>query len=272
MPLTAALKCPRGSGRSAPRFHCIAFSGAKCHQDVTSAFEALRAIVSFVNFSPPKWIAALYLILAVIGGGLPASAQRGGTNHLLFSEDFKRGLAGRWEQLRFGKQTDYSICREDTTKCLKAVADKTCSALMTKVDIKPPESLIARWRWKIDRIPSNSTDHVASSFDHAARVIIAFDTFIGPPRTLNYVWANREKAGTAFSHPLTGRAQMLALESGEQRAGEWISEERDVTADWHQLFGDKAMPRIVAIGVITDSENTGTRVTGYYANIQLLAK
>ena len=65
---------------------------------------------------------------------------------------------------------------------------------------------------------------------------------------------------------------MIALESGVQKAGQWIAEERDVTADWHQLFGDRPMPKIVAIGVITDSENTGAQVTGYYQKLELLAQ
>ena len=143
---------------------------------------------------------------------------------------------------------------------------------MTKVEFKPPTRLIARWRWKIDRIPSNSTDRVACSFDHATRILIAFDTFIGPPRTVNYIWANQEKIGATLPHPLSGRAQMIALQSGNKKAGEWIDEERDVTSDWHQLFGGKPMPNIVAIGVITDSENTGTQVTGWYQNIELWAE
>ena len=195
-----------------------------------------------------------------------------GTNTLLFSDHFERAIAGRWEQYKFGKPTDYSICREANTNCLKAVADKTCSALMTKVELEPPARLIARWRWKIDQIPPNSTDDVLRSFDHTARVIIVFDTLLGPPRTVNYVWANQVKIGAVFPHPRSGRAQMIALESGDTKAGQWIAEERDVTADWHQLFGDKAMPKIVAIGVITDSESTGTKVTGYYQNIELLSK
>jgi hypothetical protein len=204
--------------------------------------------------------------------GVCFGAEAAGTNALLFSERFERSLAGRWEQLKFGRPTDYSIVREGSSNCLKAVADQTCSALMTKVELKPPARLVVRWQWKIDHVPTNSTDNIASSFDHTARIIIAFDTFFGPPRTLNYVWANRENIGAEFPHPLSGRAQMIALQSGNQKAGAWIAEKRDVTADWHLLFGDKPMPAIVAVGVITDSENTGTQVTGCYQNIELLAE
>ncbi len=229
-------------------------------------------MVGFMINSARELAAVLCVFGLTMGSQRPAMAVDKGTNTLLFSDHFDCPIAGRWEQLKFGPPTDYFICHEADTNCLKAVADKTCSALMTRVDLEPSTRLIARWRWKIDRIPPNSTDHVLRSFDHTARVIIAFDTFIGPPRTVNYVWANQVKIGDVFPHPRSGRAQMIALESGDSKAGEWVAEERDVTADWHQLFGDKPMPKIVAIGVITDSEATGTKVTGCYQNIELLSK
>ncbi len=207
-----------------------------------------------------------------MGWQLPVTAGVNGTNTLLFSDHFESAIAGRWEQLKFGRPTEYFICREADINCLKAVADNTCSALMTKVQLEPQPRLIARWKWKIDQIPPHSKDRVARGFDHTARLIIAFDTLIGPPRTVNYVWANEVNIGETFPHPRSSRAQMIALESGDKKAGQWITEERDVTADWHQLFGDRTMPKIVAVGVITDSESTGTKVTGYYQNIELFSK
>ena len=217
-----------------------------------------------------KFIVVILLLVDLALSLVNVRAAIDSSNRLVFAERFDRRLAGRWEQLKFGALTDYSIVREGTNHCLKAVADKTCSALMTKVYVKPGSRLIARWQWKIDHVPSNSNDRIADRFDHSARIIIAFDTFLGPPRTVNYIWANLDKVGATLPHPLSGRAQMIALESGNQKAGEWISEERDVTADWHELFGDKPMPAIVAVGVITDSENTGSNVTGYYRDIELL--
>ncbi len=194
------------------------------------------------------------------------------TNKILFAENFQNSLEGRWRQLKFGASTDYVIVGTATNTFLQATANKSCSALMTEVKIEPKNRIIARWCWKIDHVPTNSTDHIARSFDHTARVIIAFDTLIGPPRTVNYLWANQEKIGAILPHPLSSRAQMLVLESGNERAGQWIAEERDVTADWHRMFGDKEMPAIVAVGVITDSENTGSQVKGCYRNLELCSE
>jgi Protein of unknown function (DUF3047) len=66
-----------------------------------------------------------------------------------------------------------------------------------------------------------------------------------------------------------GRAQMLVLEPGNGRAGEWITEQRDVTADWRRLFPGKSMPKIVGVGVLTDTDSTHTQVAANYADIEL---
>ena len=219
----------------------------------------------FISTRKLFFLAAIWLVFMT-------TAHATETNTLLFADHFERGLEGRWQQVKFGPPTDYTVLREGTNTCLQAVADKTCSALMTRLNLPPPPRLRVRWRWKIDHVPARSTDRITRSFDHTARVIIAFDTLLGPPRTVNYIWANQESIGTTLPHPLSGWAQMIVLQTGNQRAGEWITEEREVTADWRQLFGDRAMPKIVGIGVITDSENTGTHVTGWYQNLELLAE
>ena len=106
----------------------------------------------------------------------------------------------------------------------------------------------------------------------AARVFLAFDTFIGPPRTLNYFWGDAEKTGTVLAHPKSARAQIFVVESGNARAGEWISEERDVTADWQKVFPDRPMPEIVGLGLMTDSDSLGQKLSGDYAAIELIGE
>jgi hypothetical protein len=190
---------------------------------------------------------------------------------VLFASHFERGLAGRWQPVKFLglTPTDYYVAGDGTNCCLCAAATNSNSALMAKLNLKPPPQLYVRWRWKIDHTPPHASDRVLRDYDHSARLIIAFDTFIGPPRSIDYLWADQEKIGTVLPHPLLNRAQMLMVESGNDRAGEWISEERDVTADWRRLFPGKAMPKIVGIGVLTDTDSTRTQATAHYADIEL---
>jgi hypothetical protein len=128
------------------------------------------------------------------------------------------------------------------------------------------------WRWKISGCPAKGSDDKSATFDHPARVFIAFDSFIGPPYSINYVWANVAPTNSTFDHPDLSRARFIAVESGDARAGRWLAENRDLQKDWQRLFKDKKMPKIVAIGVFTDSDGTGKPVTAWYDDIALQGK
>ena len=191
----------------------------------------------------------------------------------MFAEDFSRGITNGWQNVAlFKTPTDYQVRREGTNSFLHGVADKSCSALSIKLELAPPKKLTLRWRWRIDGVNTNGSERGLKKFDHAARVFVAFDTFIGPPRTLNYLWADVEPAGAALSHPKSDRAQLIMVESGNAKAGQWISEEREVTADWAKAFPGKSMPKIVGLGVMTDSDSLGQKLTGDYGQIELMGE
>jgi hypothetical protein len=210
------------------------------------------------------WTMTILLWAMALPGGAMAE-------QVLFAEDFSHGLTNGWQNVAFFKNpTDYQVHHEGTNCFLLAVADKSCSALSRKLDLAPPSHLVLRWRWRVEAVATNGSERELSRFDHAARVFVAFDTFVGPPRTLNYLWANVEPVGTLLEHPKSGRAQLFMVESGGSRAGRWLTEERDVTADWRRAFPGKAMPKVVGLGVMTDSDSLGGRLTGDYADIQLL--
>lgn len=186
---------------------------------------------------------------------------------VLFNEDFEKPLGDRWKQVKFGELTDYRIVTESSNACLRASANVTASAFATKLDIKPASTMTIHWRWKISSCPANGSEDKLATFDHTARIFVAFDTFIGPPRTINYVWANNAKTNSTFDHPSSARSKFIVLASGSEKAGQWLLEQRDLKKDWQRLFKNESMPKIVGLGVFTDSDGTRTAVTGWYDDI-----
>jgi len=210
------------------------------------------------------FLAALFLIPAFT----VAAAEK-----ILFAANFSHGNSKDWENVAYFKMpTDYAVVRDGTNCFVRGVAAKTCSALSRKLDLAPTEKLKLRWRWRVEGVNTNGSERDLKKFDHAARVFVAFDTFIGPPRTLNYFWGDIEPAGTVLEHPKSGRAQMFILESGNAKAGQWVSEERDLVADWKKVFPGKPMPKIVGLGLMTDSDSLGMKLTGDYADIELIGE
>jgi hypothetical protein len=194
---------------------------------------------------------------------------------VLFSEDFTQGLSKKWEPVKFEGRTDYTAPADDrdkSNKVLQARAASSASGLGTKINIPLKPNTTLSWRWKIDKTPKGGSDDEKKTFDHTARLFVAFKTSIGPPRTINYVWANKTAVGKTFHHPSSGRARFIVLQNADAKANQWITEKRDVYADWKQLFGHDDPPNIVSIGLMTDSDGTGTTVNGWYDDIQISAQ
>jgi hypothetical protein len=196
------------------------------------------------------------------------------TNHAaaLFSEDFQQGLSKKWEPVKFEGITQYTTPADDkdkNNKVLQARAASSASGVGTKVSIPLKPNTTFTWRWKIDKTPKGGSEDAKKTFDHTARLFVAFKSGIGPPRTINYVWANKTAVGKTFNHPSSGRARFIVLQNGDGKANQWITEKRDLYADWKQLFGNDDPPAIASIGLMTDSDGTETTVTGWYDDLQI---
>ena len=59
---------------------------------------------------------------------------------------------------------------------------------------------------------------------------------------------------------------MVAVESGSSLAGRWLQEERDILADYKQLFGEDP-PKAGAVAMMTDTDNTGASAVAWYGDI-----
>jgi hypothetical protein len=178
------------------------------------------------------------------------------------------GLGG-WEAKSFKGTTEYSLVRDDGQTVVKAVSKGTASGLFKKVKLDPESFRYLRWSWKIAGTVKNGDETTKAGDDYAARVYVVFPgRFLWQTKAINYIWANRLARGEAIPNAFASHAMMLAVESGTERAGQWLTEERDILADYRRLFGGE--PReIGAIAIMTDTDNTGGEATAWYGDITL---
>lgn len=195
-----------------------------------------------------------------------AAGERAG-----FQENFEQGLRPYWKPVEFEGETKYTIEKEGTNSVLRGTAQSAATGLAVKFEGLEPKGATLSWRWKIDKIPPGGSDDKKKTFDHTARLFVAFKTRFGPPRTINYVWGNVVPAGKTFHHPSSGRARFIVVNSGNSGAGEWHSFERKIGEDWKTLFGNDDPPEIVGLGFMTDSDGTESTVTGWYDDFVLRA-
>ena len=193
---------------------------------------------------------------------LPVLATAGTTALLI--DDFENGLRPEWKEKEFHGRTVYRVVAAETGHYLQARSTAAASGLIFEIEYEPADYPVLSWRWKIDGVIAGGDETKKSGDDYAARVYVVFPHWFFPKtKTINYIWANKLPKGESIPNPFTGNAIMVAVESGDEDSGRWVSEKRNVYEDYRRLFGEEP-PAVGAIAVMTDTDNTGeTAVAGY---------
>ncbi|MFL1456026.1 DUF3047 domain-containing protein [Marinobacter sp. GN3S48] len=197
-----------------------------------------------------------------------------------------------WEPLEFPKidrHTTYRLIEEDGTQVIEAQTSNSASGLIARLDVDPGDSLVLRWRWKVSNTFEKGDARKKSGDDYPARIYVAFEfepdkagwferakrktveAVFGeelPGNAINYIWANQLAEGKTVANPYSEETMMIAVASGEDKAGEWVTVERDIVADYRAAFGDEP-PRLRGVAIMSDSDNTGESATAWYGDLEL---
>lgn len=189
---------------------------------------------------------------------------------------------------RFKKPTQYRLVADDGRIALQATADASASGLHydTLADLREHPWL--EWTWKVAGLNEKADNTLAHVEDSPARVIVVFEggrerlppdeqmnfdlakAMSGndlPYATLMYIWENRLPEGAIIAHHLTTRIKMIVAGSGRQDLGRWHAERVNVLEDYRRAFGEEP-PRVRAIGIMSDADNTGERTTAWFGDIR----
>ena len=123
-----------------------------------------------------------------------------------------------------------------------------------------------RWRWRVHDLPEGSDETDGDKNDSAAAVrLIIGKSSLNPlaGKSLKYIWSETLPKGTVIS---SSRQHMIVLRSGTDDLGKWVWEEVNAYQDYRRLFGGDPRP-VDYVGLLTDSDNTGTVVAADYDDI-----
>lgn len=211
----------------------------------------------------------------------------------MFSGNQSGGLPAGWEPmiiLRTKKQTQYHLVNVENKVVLHARAENASSGLMQHVSIDPEPQPWLKWDWKVADLIKKADNTQRAKEDSPVRIILGFDgdkealpfadqilfetakVLTGhdfPYATLMYIWENTAPVGTIIRSPHSGRIKMLVAANGSEGIGEWQTFTRNIVEDFEQAFGEKP-GRLIGVGVLTDTDNTGETVEAWYGDIRLL--
>lgn len=172
---------------------------------------------------------------------------------------------------------------------LRAVAERSASGLKHSLDVSPAELPLIAWRWRVMELIAGADNQDRYSEDSPARLMLFFDgnrealplreqmlmetarLLTGqelPYATLMYVWENRFDPETVLRNTFTDQVKMIVVGTGRDRIGTWRSFQRDYVQDYRRAFG-AAPGRLIGIGIMSDTDNTGESVEAFYGDITL---
>lgn len=194
--------------------------------------------------------------------------------------------------LRSGKRpTEYRLVPTPAGTVLEAFADGAASGFYRRVRVDPRRQPLLEWSWRIENMVPGADLRVGSREDSAARLVVSFHgdpakldfedrtklrlakVFAGEPlpfAMLIYVWSNQIPVETALPSPQIDRIRMVVVEQGAEHVGQWRQYRRNVVEDYRRAFGEEPGD-IVAVGMLTDSDNTRNSARSYYGDITLRA-
>ncbi len=182
-------------------------------------------------------------------------------------DDYSNGLSSKWTEKRFVGRTIYTIINDSGRTCIKANSNDSASGLVYKINYDPAEYPYISWSWKTDNVVKGGNGYIKSGDDYPARVYVIFPSvFFWNTTVINYIWANKIPRGKAVTSTYTSNDIMVAVESGNENTGKWISEKRNVFEDYKRYFG-KEPGKVGAIAIMTDSDNTGGSSSACYGPI-----
>ena len=200
-----------------------------------------------------------------------------------------------WRVIQLDSKTRPTIYRQTTVAGVAAVearADHSMALLARPLAVDLGATPILCWRWFVDAPVARGDMTKKNGDDYAARLYVAFDMpdralsagarlklsiarrlFGGnvPDAALNYVWDNRNPAGTRRKSAYTDRAELIVAETGTARAGKWVTERVDVAADFALAFGNRPGTPI-QIAIASDTDNTGSIARAAFADLRFVAR
>jgi len=188
------------------------------------------------------------------------------------------------------RDTVYSVVQEgDRSAVLRATADRSASLFVTRLkpSLSPPMTL--SWDWKTDALIAGADNRDKDREDAPLRVLVAFDGDVSklpeaerkrfsraknlarremPYAVLMYIWTDQVPVGTLIPSVHTSQVKMLAVSSGAGELGRWQSVRRNLADDYRKAYGAEPGP-VLAVAVMTDTDNTGTMAVGSYSSIRI---
>ncbi len=201
-----------------------------------------------------------------------------------------------WREVLLPQQslprTRFTIVELDGQRALRIESAGSYGNLVHELALPAGASPVLSWRWRLDRAIDGAALQRKTGDDAALKVCVLMGAPLDgipfverqqlrlarllsgeplPAATLCYVWDPALAAGSVLPNAYTRRMRWWVLQGRDSPLGSWREERRELRADVLRAFGDELaeLPRITAVLVGADADNTGGQGLGFVAGMAL---
>jgi hypothetical protein len=180
---------------------------------------------------------------------------------------FKDGSFPEGWKSRGGDEEDVYRVKRNHEAYLEADAVNSAVAIAKEFAYELSEYPYLKWQWRVVKLPQGGDERFKETGDSAAAIYVIFPGFFRP-NTIKYVWSASLPVGTTTESPYNSKTKIVVLQNQHSPLGTWIAETVNVYADYKRLFG-KEPEQVQAIGLMSDSDNTGSVAVAHYKGIAI---
>ena len=142
------------------------------------------------------------------------------------------------------------------------------SILRRTTDIEVGDYPILDWEWLIEFPVSSPIDEsTAEGDDHPARLLLLLEDRQGGEYSFEIIWSNRKYEPGDYK-VIDGMAHYVA-NGLDENTRVWQHEEVDLMQIYRDTTGRSDFPLLKSIGILCDSDNTGTRGIAYFSEVEM---
>jgi len=185
------------------------------------------------------------------------------------------GVPQGWFELPFPQRAvlrrgTLEIVDDEGQRALRLKTDQTQHTIIRKkivVDLNATPFI--EWRWKVIALPEGADLRVRSRSDSPAVLALAWRS---PPRNVSYAWDVTAPIGSRFNNPKQARVHYIIVRSGDVDRGKWLTEQRDIVADYHSIVGEPPPTGPEEMEISVDSNDTRSYSETLIGEIRAVAR
>ncbi len=153
----------------------------------------------------------------------------------------------------------FDVKKDGQEGFLRMDADKaTASVVCNPKGFKPSSAPVLRWCWRMVKLPAGADGRFAAKDDQAIGLYVGSGGMFSK-RSVSYRWDTETPVGSDGNCAYGGgtiKIKWFTLRNKDDKAGEWIVEERNWLEDYKKAWGEA--PGEIYLSISCNSQYTGT--------------